>query len=74
MTTPEDRRFFVKVLGRVEFEVDAGEYIRTFQAAFKWPQESDDDHLPNLTFNSSVLQGWYVDPKKEEVLADGDRP
>lgn len=66
-TPPEGRRFFIKVLGRIEFEVDDEEYGRMFNKLFP-SADSLADSLPLITsFDCGIVEGYYKDPMPEEV-------
>lgn len=62
---PEGRRYFLKVLERIEFEVTTEEYQRVATRMLDIPPESTP---PALSFNLGIIDGWYVDPAKEAVL------
>ena len=69
---PEDRQYFVRVLGRVEFEVNEEEYQRVIAQVFRMDPFSGPSHM---TFETSTIGGFFVDPpdKKEEVVDSGGR-
>jgi hypothetical protein len=65
----EDRRYFLKILNRIEFEVTEEEYQTAVAGLLKLNKEEGPS---GLSFHTSVVDGFFKDPKKEEVLA-GDR-
>lgn len=69
-SAPEDRMYFVRILGRIEFEVGEEEYQRLLAQVFKMEKAEGPS---SMSFNTGCIDGWYIDPRKEEVIDSGGR-